>query len=181
MLPLMVDAERVRILAVGSGEALRRRLERLEEAGARDVTVTAEPPTEAALAGVRLVFVAGLPTAAARDVARVARAAGALVHVEDVPEISDLHAPSTVRRGELTIAVSTNGRSPALARRVRRWIEQHLGEEWQARVDEIGELRRYWRAAGARPDEVARWTDDWIDRTRLLEQQNAGERRLAWR
>jgi precorrin-2 dehydrogenase/sirohydrochlorin ferrochelatase len=69
-----------------------------------------------------------------------------------------------MRRGDLTIAVSTNGRSPGLARRIRRHIEELFGAEWGARIAEIGVLRQHWRAAGAGMREVARRTEDWVDR-----------------
>ena len=59
-----------------------------------------------------------------------ARDLGVLVNVmDDVPHC-DFAAPAVVRRGELTIAISTGGGSPALARRLREQLETQFGEEW---------------------------------------------------
>src|SRR4051812_20980050 len=109
MLPLLIDPSRLRILLVGAGEAVERRRAILAEAGATEIATFAPetPPSTAQIAAAHLVFIAGLPYPAAAEIAKAARAARVLVHVEDAPEFSDLHAPSVLRRGDLTIAVST--------------------------------------------------------------------------
>jgi precorrin-2 dehydrogenase / sirohydrochlorin ferrochelatase len=168
MIPVLLDPARLKVVVVGRGEPLARRLEKLREAGATDVRVLAAPPSAEALAGVRLVFAAGLDREEATAVSDAAHRAGALVHVEDMPTLSDLHAPASVRRGDLVITVSTNGRSPGLASRLRRWIEDRLTDEWATAVDDLSRNRRIWREAGLRYDEVARRTDEWIDRAGLL-------------
>jgi len=99
-----------------------------------------------------------------------ARAVGALVNVEDQPALSSFHSPSTLRRGDLVIAVSTNGQSPGLARRVRRFLEGLFGAEWQGRLDDLATLRQGWREAGAGSGEIASWTDSWIDRHHWLDE-----------
>ena len=50
-------------------------------------------------------------------------------------------APAVVRRGDLTIAIATSGRSPALARKLREELEQRFGAEWGEVLDVIGEVR----------------------------------------
>jgi len=60
--------------------------------------------------------------------------------------------------------VSSGGRSPGLAKRLRHHLEQLIGPEWQARLDEIATRRRAWREAGAGSLEIGRWTEQWIDR-----------------
>jgi precorrin-2 dehydrogenase/sirohydrochlorin ferrochelatase len=93
--------------------------------------------------------------AVSRSLAGEARAAGLMVNVEDVPELCDFHMPAQVRRGNLLLAISTAGRSPALSRALREHLEARFGPEWEGRLEEIAHLRQQWRAAGAAPDEVS--------------------------
>jgi precorrin-2 dehydrogenase/sirohydrochlorin ferrochelatase len=58
------------------------------------------------------------------------RAVGVLVNVADVPDLCDFTLPALLRRGRLTVAVSTAGASPALSGRVRDAIAQVIGPEW---------------------------------------------------
>jgi precorrin-2 dehydrogenase/sirohydrochlorin ferrochelatase len=75
-----------------------------------------------------------------------------------MPELCDFHVPAQVRRGDLLVAVSTAGRSPALSRALREHLEGRFGPEWESRLDEIADLRNAWRAEGASPNEVSRRT-----------------------
>jgi precorrin-2 dehydrogenase/sirohydrochlorin ferrochelatase len=178
MLPITVDFARIRVVLVGEGEAACRRLALLDAAGAGRLEVYAPQPDPAlaAAAGARLrlrlptppeiaraqlVFVAGLVAPAAAEIARIAAAAGVLANVEDDRRSSDFHSPAVLRRGDLVVAVSTEGRSPGLAALVRQDLERRLGPEWAARVDEIARLRAGWRSAGADAATVRRWTDAW--------------------
>ena len=65
-----------------------------------------------------------------------------LCNVVDVPDRCDFYYPSTVRRGDLQIAISTAGHSPLLAQRLRKELEQDLPEQLGPWLDEIGEARR---------------------------------------
>jgi precorrin-2 dehydrogenase/sirohydrochlorin ferrochelatase len=62
------------------------------------------------------------------------------------------------------MTVSTGGRSPALARRLGRFLGAIFGPEWQVRLADLGALREQWREGGADPSTVSTWTEDWIDR-----------------
>jgi len=79
-------------------------------------------------------------------VAEEARAKGVLVNVVDDSEHSDFIVPSQFRRGDITIAVSTAGKSPALARKIRTRLEKDFGTEYASLallVDEVrSELKR---------------------------------------
>ncbi|HXP75632.1 MAG TPA: hypothetical protein VN823_15925, partial [Stellaceae bacterium] len=76
----------------------------------------------------------------------------------------DFHSPAMVRRGDLLMTVSTGGRSPALARRLGRFLGAIFGPEWQARLEDLSALREQWREAGADPSTVGAWTEAWVDR-----------------
>lgn len=74
-------------------------------------------------------------------VTQEAKRSGALVNVVDDPGPSDFIIPSFFRRKDLTIAVSTAGKSPALARKIRRILEEKYGEEYASLLSLIGEVR----------------------------------------
>ena len=190
MLPILLDLKKLRVALVGNGKAALRRLALLDADGAEHVAVYGEAPSmelaDAAgerlrrampstveLAKAQIVFAADLPESRLLALAATVRTLGTLLHVEDRPELGALHAPSILRRGDLVVAVSTNGRSPALARRVKRFLEGVLGDEWQGRLDALGALRARWREAGAGAAEISRWTDEWVDRQRWLGEADA--------
>ena len=74
-------------------------------------------------------------------VTQEAKRSGALVNVVDDPGPSDFIIPSFFRRKDLTIAVSTAGKSPALARKIRTILEEKYGEEYASLLSLIGEVR----------------------------------------
>lgn len=185
MFPVLLDLAQVRVALVGNGEAALRRLRLLDEDGARHLTVYSdEPLPELAacagerlhhampgageLAGVHIVFAADLDDSSFARLSATANALGTLIHIEDKPALGTVHAPAVLRRGDLLITISTNGRSPGLARRLKRFLEGLFGEEWQERLDKLASLRQGWREAGAGQPEVARWTEDWVDRHHWL-------------
>jgi len=156
MLPIILDGSKIRVGIAGSGEGLRRRLKVVRAAGPEEPALyEGRVPTAAELASLHILFVAGLDAETSRHLAEAARGAGVLVNVEDVPDLCDFYMPAQVRRGDLLLAVSTAGRSPALSRFLREDLEQRYGPEWEARLDEISTLRGHWRAEGIAPDEVS--------------------------
>ena len=185
MLPLMLDLSRLTVILVGEGEAALRRLALLEQAGAVALTVHAERPSPelvaaagrrlvrrlpspAELAAARLVFLSDRNAPYCPALAAAARAAGALVHIEDAPALGDVQAPAVLRRGDLTIAVSTGGKSPGLAVLVKRFLAARFGAEWQERLDALAARRRGWRASGADARTIARWSEAWVERNGWL-------------
>lgn len=64
-----------------------------------------------------------------------------LCNVVDDPSFCDFYYPSVVRRGALQIAISTDGKSPALAQRLRCELERRFGPVYEAWVDELGRAR----------------------------------------
>jgi precorrin-2 dehydrogenase/sirohydrochlorin ferrochelatase len=65
-----------------------------------------------------------------------------LCNVVDVPDLCDFFYPSVVRRGDLQIAISTSGQSPALAQKIRQQLEKQFGPAYAAWVAELGETRK---------------------------------------
>jgi len=70
-----------------------------------------------------------------------AREKNVLCNSVDDPDHCDFYYPAVVNRGDLQIAISTNGRSPALAQRLRQELEEQFGPEYEAWVKELGEAR----------------------------------------
>jgi len=66
-----------------------------------------------------------------------------LANVVDDPPRCDFYYPAVVRRGALQIAISTDGKSPALAQRLRRQFEQKFGPDYQDWVEELGRQRQW--------------------------------------
>lgn len=159
--PLFLDIAGRRCVVVGGGSVAERKIERLLACGAR-VEVVGRRLTPA-LAGMRgegtiLHRDADYDEAHLRDaflvigatddgeinerIARDARAKGIPVNIVDDPALCNFILPSIVERGDLAIAVSTGGRSPALAKKIRREMEDRYGPEYATLLAILGELRR---------------------------------------
>jgi precorrin-2 dehydrogenase / sirohydrochlorin ferrochelatase len=76
-----------------------------------------------------------------------------LCNVVDVTHLCNFILPSIVRHGDLAVAVSTGGASPALARRIRISIGQCYGDEYAVALQLLGALREELKAAYPRPDD----------------------------
>ena len=180
MLPIVLDVGALRIVLVGEGEAGLKRLELLDAAGAAHVEVYSGAleealagragarlkgvrPSSEALEAAGLVLIAGLDEAESEALAAAARKVGRLVNTEDRKPLCDFHIPSTVRRGDLLLTVSTGGQSPGLARRLRRYLEGLFGPEWSGRLKELAERREAWRAEGLELSEVGRRSEAYIE------------------
>jgi precorrin-2 dehydrogenase/sirohydrochlorin ferrochelatase len=94
------------------------------------------------LAGQFLVVAATDNPAVNRAVFAEAEAAGILINAVDDPPFCDFYFPSVVRRGDLQIAISTAGASPALAQRLRKEINALLPLDSGDWLAELGNLRR---------------------------------------
>ena len=155
MLPIVLGPKACRAALAGAGEGFARREAVLAEAGVAATLYRDRLPSADEIASFRILFVAGLDESQSRELARLARAAGVLVNVEDQPALCDFHVPARIRHGDLLVTVSTAGRAPGLARILRQDLEVHLNGAWGDRLEEIAKLRARWRAQGASQQEVA--------------------------
>ena len=156
----LVGLENTRCVVVGGGEVAARKVTALTEAGARPVVVSpvlcgglrqraergeidvvwrAYRPGD--LNGARLAIAATDDPAINEALWRDAQALGCLVNVVDDPERCNFHVPATVRRGDLTLSVSTGGTSPLLARRIREVFDQQFDAAYEPFLALLGELR----------------------------------------
>ena len=102
---------------------------------------------------------------------------GILLNVVDDPAQSNFIVPACLYRGDLTIAVSTAGSSPALARKIKNRLEQTYGEEYTALVDLLREVR-----AELKKKPITVTGDDWqraLDLDLLIEMLRTGQREKA--
>jgi precorrin-2 dehydrogenase/sirohydrochlorin ferrochelatase len=159
--PILVDLQGKKALVVGGGKVAQRKIESLLESGAsvhvvaRELTAELEhlhrersirflgPEfSEAYLEGAFLVIAATDDASLNRRVSQEAQKRGQLINAVDQPEDCNFIVPSVLSRGDLLIAVSTSGKSPAFARKVRVQLEQHFGEEYGFFLTLMGNLRK---------------------------------------
>ena len=160
--PIVLDLSGRRCLVVGGGPVALRKVRGLVGCGARVRIVArevipalrayvetegielAEKPYESGdLRDVTLVISATDDTLTNRRVAADAGAQGILVNVVDQPDLCSFTVPAVVHRGDLTIAVATFGKSPALAKSIREKLEKQFGDEYGPYVDFLGRVRQW--------------------------------------
>jgi precorrin-2 dehydrogenase len=106
------------------------------------------------------LVIAATDSSAVNDaVFRACTARGVLCNVVDDPERCDFYYPAIVRRGPLQIAISTGGRSPALARRLRIELARQFAPEYGAWVEHVGKIRREILSQGLAAGERRRLLD----------------------
>ena len=160
MLPIFLKLEGRPCLVVGAGSIAAPKIASLLRAGGVVTVVApnAKPEIEAAasegkllwkqrefvesdLDGAFLVITGTDVQAVNHRVAEAARARHILCNSVDDPPDCDFYYPSVVKRGELQIAISTAGKSPALAQRLRQEIDAMLPEDTGDWLDRLGETR----------------------------------------
>ena len=193
--PIFLNVRGKRCVVVGGGKVALRKVKVLLEHGANvEVVSPALCPELSQLARANTISVlrkdyepgdlngAFIAIAATKSdinqkVADEARRQKTLVNVADSLEQSDFIVPSCLWRGDLTIAVSTAGRSPALARKVRTRLEQNLGGEYASLTGLIAEVRSELKKRA-----VIVSGDDWqkaLDLDLLIELLRTGQREKA--
>jgi precorrin-2 dehydrogenase/sirohydrochlorin ferrochelatase len=167
--PVFLRLDQKRCLVVGGGKVGERKLEGLVACGAR-VKIVSPVATDGirAMVGDRVEWVArpfeardldgiDLAVAAAdldavnEEVSTEARKRGIWVNDATSRERSDYIVPATVRRGQLDIAISTGGGSPAYAKLIREKLESEFGDEHGEMVALLEELRPKVKRAFSSP------------------------------
>ena len=184
--PVFLELQDRPCLVVGGGEVAQRKVAGLLAASAR-VTVIAPELTRALqrlladgdidcvqreyqegdLEGFEICMVATDDGAVNAQVFAEGRGRHVWVNASDDATNCDFILPSVIRRGAITIAVSTGGSSPALARRLREELEAYLTEEMPALADLLGEVRSDLRSRGIAPDQEV-WQEAIDEKLRVL-------------
>src|SRR5262249_50820932 len=160
LFPLFLKLKSRRCLVVGAGSVAESKIAGLIDTGAR-VCVIAPKATPrirswarsrkivwrqrrfrfSDLRNVFLVIAATSSTKLHQQIFRGAQRFGVLCNVVDVPELCDFYYPAVVRRGALQIPVSTAGRSPELAQRLRKKLERQFAPEYADWLASVGRAR----------------------------------------
>jgi len=164
-LPIFLNVHGWPCLVVGGGETAERKVRALVAAKA-EVTVVS-PDLTAGLGclvkdgrirylprgyragdvrGCRLVYAATDDRQLQRQIAGEAGRLGVLVNSADAPELCSFIAPAVVDRGDLKIAISTSGASPAFAKRIRCELESRFGPEYAVLIELLRAARSYLRS-----------------------------------
>jgi precorrin-2 dehydrogenase/sirohydrochlorin ferrochelatase len=155
-----LDLHTQRCLVVGGGEVAERKVDLLLQAGGvvtvmsptltpqlhmwmadRRITAFVRPYESGDLRGFALVFAATDDEALQQRVAADARDAGVLVNVVDRPALCSFIVPAIVAQGDLTLAISTGGASPAMARKIRQDLERQFGPEYALTLTLLARVR----------------------------------------
>lgn len=164
--PMFVSLAGQACLVVGAGQVGLRKIETLADCGAaRILVVDKNPPDGALLArpglsfaqrdfeqsdldGVFLAIASTSSQAVNQRISDLCRERGVLCNIVDQPEACTFIVPATVCRGDLTLAISTGGQSPALARRIRKDLQETFGQEYALFLKLMGRLRPLVLALG---------------------------------
>ena len=159
--PVNLDMTNKRCVVVGGGDIAERKVERLLECGAQ-VTVVSKSLTpvlkarkktgqmdhidrdyeDQALDGAFMVIGATDRNDVNERISKDAMTRGLLVNIVDDPDRCNFILPSLVQQGDLSIAISTGGKSPALAKKLRKELEKQYGPEYQTLLVIMGILRK---------------------------------------
>ncbi|MFA4916297.1 MAG: bifunctional precorrin-2 dehydrogenase/sirohydrochlorin ferrochelatase [Syntrophales bacterium] len=165
--PVCLDVRGKKCVVIGGGDVAERKVKRLLECGAK-VVVVGKMLTPVLKEMVREDRIAHIDAdydeayindaflaigATDRDevnerISRQARRRNILVNIVDDPARCNFILPSLFQQGDLSIAISTGGKSPALARRLREELEGQYGPEYAMLVDIMGEIREEVLARG---------------------------------
>jgi precorrin-2 dehydrogenase/sirohydrochlorin ferrochelatase len=170
LFPMFVKLEGKRCLVVGAGKVGGPKIGGLIETGAciRVIALQASETVQGwaqagkislelrafdaeDLDGTFLIVVATASRVLNESIYREAQRRGVLCNVVDDPEYCDFYYPAVVRRGDLQIAISTNGQSPSLAQKLRQQLERQFGPGYARWVAELGETRKLVLASDLDP------------------------------
>ncbi|MBI5583740.1 MAG: bifunctional precorrin-2 dehydrogenase/sirohydrochlorin ferrochelatase [Deltaproteobacteria bacterium] len=192
--PVFLDLQGTSCLVVGGGQVGERKVKSLLDCGAVVHLVSPEltPYLEEAvrqgkvvpagsafapaqLEGMFLVIGATDDPEVNRQISAEARARNLLCNIVDRPRECNFIVPATVRRGDLTIAVSTGGRSPALAKKIREDLEKRFPDSYNKYLELLGRIREYVLSRGG-PQEENQGIFESLVSSALLETLQRGDR-----
>ena len=158
--PIFLQLQGETALVVGGGSVARRKVETLLEYGAsvkivsralcpklerlvekQEIRFLGKEFRETFLEGIFLVIAATDDKELNHKISRAARARGLLINAVDQPADCNFIVPSIVNRGNLQIAISTSGKSPAMAKQIRKDLEGCYGAEYESFLALMGRIR----------------------------------------
>jgi siroheme synthase-like protein len=185
--PVFIELQDRRCLVIGGGNEAQRKVEGLLAAGGRVDIISPDLKgdlqrllsegqivswrqreyQDGDVEGYEVVMVATDDGAVNAAVAADGKRRRVWVNAADDTENCDFILPAVIRKGNITLAASTSGTSPALARRLREELEAYLTDEMPALADLLAEVRVDLRSRGIKPD-VDVWQDAIDEDLRVL-------------
>jgi precorrin-2 dehydrogenase/sirohydrochlorin ferrochelatase len=159
--PVFLDVQGRRCLVVGGGGVAQRKVRGLVEAGAQVTVISPELTSslrrlvnkkrirhlarryrKGDLRGYFLVYGATDDPSTQNSIAARIKSSAVLLNIVDRPGLCNFIAPAIVKRGDLILAISTGGASPALAKKLREELEQSFGPEYARALRFLQSLRK---------------------------------------
>ena len=184
--PIFLDIKDKNCLVVGGGAVGIRKALTLEKCGARVRLISALFPDDvlSKLAGstvrfetkeyekrdiraVFLVFAATNSDELNQKIKKDAADLNILCNVADSPDYSDFLVPSIVDKGDLMLAISTSGASPAMAKRIRKDLEIYFDDAYPRLLSLLRNIRKKLLKAGHAPDEHKKALSRLLDKNIL--------------
>ncbi len=177
--PLCINLNGAEVLLLGEGTAMQEKRKLLLQFGANIRLFSREPEyrafSEADLEPrPALVVVADMALDEKKRISDLCKAWGIPVNVVDMPELCSFFFPSLATRGDLTVAVSTGGKSPAGAAWVRRHLEKYIPDETEAILEWANSVRQRLRTeypSADRTTVLRRAVARALSENRILEEQ----------
>lgn len=98
-----------------------------------------------------------------QQILKFAKARGLLVNVADTPDLCDFYLGSVVTKGQLKVGISTNGKSPTIAKRFREFLEEAIPEDTDELLDNMNSIREQVKGdLQAKVKALNEVTKDWL-------------------
>ena len=113
-----------------------------------------------------IVLLATNNRATNQQILKFAKGKGLLVNVADTPDLCDFYLGSVVTKGQLKVGISTNGKSPTIAKRFREFLEDAIPEDTDQLLDNMNGIRE--KVKGDLQEKVKALnevTKDWLKRS----------------
>lgn len=170
--PIYLELSNRRAVVIGAGSVAARKVQTLHDAGARVIVIAehVKPTLEQAfqlpnvelvlapyhknyLAGATLAIAATNDSVLNRKVFQDCQELEVLCNVVDQPELCDFYTPAIVKRGDLQIAIGTDGHCPAYSGHLRRKLEESFTDEHGRFLEQLEKTRKRIIAEVADPNQ----------------------------
>lgn len=161
LFPVFIDIKGKKAVVIGGGSVAERKVSDLLQCDANIVVISPKATQSIAdwaesgcitwlkrnfeekdLSGACLAFLATNDSITNRNIAGICRREGIMVNAVDDPENCDFYVPAVLRRQSLALAISTGGKSPLLAKRLKNELEDVVTEAYGEFVEILGEQRQ---------------------------------------
>jgi precorrin-2 dehydrogenase / sirohydrochlorin ferrochelatase len=195
--PVLLDLSGKKVVVIGGGKVAQRKIETLLSYGAvihiisKDLTselkyllekgeikLLGDQFNETFIKDAFLLIIATSDKALNRKISSFAREKNILVNAVDQPEECSFIVPSIIKRGDLIVAISTSGKSPALAKKIKETLEGQFGDEYRSFLNLMGKIRKELVSSGMPEEDRNKIFHNLVD-SPVLKFLNAGNMAAA--